>query len=593
MKNLLLFFLLITVASGYAQTQDTTRGSIPSQTELMLGKVGIRIQYHSPAVRGRVIWGGLVTYDQVWVTGAHRATTLEVNTSFEIGGKTLKPGKYALFTIPGKDQWTIVLNTNWDQHLTDEYSEAEDAVRFTVIPENVPHRERLRYSLEKISDMEVKATIHWEKISVSFPVKLLSDKAKYKLPKSKGSGQASMQMHDHGMSHAFSRSLPMNRNGSGTGWLPDNTPMYAWMKSGDTWSTMLHGGLFIRQNWQNINNSKADARQFDAPGWVMGMAQRKTGRNGLLLFRGMLSIDPITVGGDGYPLLFQSGETYDGKPLVNRQHPHDFISELSVGYTQRLNDDVDVSVYIGYPGEPAIGPTAFMHRISSMNNPDAPLGHHWQDATHIIFGVATAGVRYKNFKLEASSFTGREPNEERFNFDRPRFDSYSYRLSFAPSKSIVLQASRAFIKSPEELDPDQDVDRTTASVIFSGKTHHNKTLTAAMVYGFNDEGGHHQESSFLMESNYQVKKLAVYGRYEWIEKSGEELQITIPGEDIFSIQALTLGVNYRIGSWLKTDTAIGVQGTFNFIPSSLESIYGSTPFSFQTYLRIVPRLMEM
>jgi hypothetical protein len=593
MRNIIIVILLLILKSGYAQQTDTTKGSIPSQAELMLGKIGVRIQYYAPAVRGRIIWGGLITYDQVWVTGAHRATTLEINSAFEAGNKVIQPGKYALFTIPGKDQWTIILNKNWDQHLADEYSEAEDVVRFSVTPQVANHRERLKYLLEKSSETEVKASIHWEKILISFPIKLLSSKAKYKLPKSKGPGLTSATTHEHGMSHAFSQSLPMNRNGSGTGWLPDQTPMYAWMKQGDNWSTMLHGEIFIRQNWQNLNNSEAGENQFDVPGWFMGMAQRKIGRNGLLLLRGMISIDPITVGGDGYPLLFQTGETYDGEPLVNRQHPHDFFSELAVGYTQRFSDDIDFTVYVGYPGEPALGPTAFMHRISSINNPNAPLGHHWQDATHIVFGVATAGIRYKNFKLEGSSFTGREPDEHRFDFDEPRFDSYSYRLSFAPSKSIVMQASKGFIKSPESLEPDEDVDRTTASIIFSGKTRNKKTLTAAMVYGYNDSGHGHQESSLLMEANYQIKKINLHGRYEWVEKSDEELQITIPEEELFSIHSLTGGITYKIGSWLKTDTAIGLQGTFNFIPTSLEPVYGTTPFSLQAYLRIVPRLMAM
>src|SRR6185436_11326646 len=137
------------------------------------------------------------------------------------------------------------------------------------------------------------------------------------------------------MTHAFSRNLPMNRNGSGTGWLPDETPMYAWMQHKGSWNYMWHGGLFLRQNWQNFNNNFANGgSQFDAPGWAMGMAQKNVGAKGLLLIRAMVSVDPITVGPSGYPLLFQTGETYQGAPLVNRQHPHDLFSELAVGYTQ-------------------------------------------------------------------------------------------------------------------------------------------------------------------------------------------------------------------------------------------------------------------
>jgi hypothetical protein len=397
----------------------------------------------------------------------------------------------------------------------------------------------------------------------------------------------------HTMTHAFSLSLPMNRNGSGTGWLPDQTPMYAWMKGNDRWSYMMHGAIFIRQSFQNLNNDyRKGGKNFDAPAWMMGMAQYKTKHNGLFLFRAMVSLDPFTVGGNGYPLLFQSGESYKGSPLVNRQHPHDLFSELAVGYTQKVNDDLDVSIYLAYPGEPSVGPTAFMHRISSINNPDAPLGHHWQDATHITFGVATAGVRYKKFKLEASSFTGREPNEERYDFDKPRFDSYSYRLSYAPSDNFVLQASRAFIKSPEEHAPDEDVDRTTASLIYAKRLNDDNHVTGALVWGLNQAGGHHTEHSVLAESNYQVKKLALYGRYEYVEKSPLELQLPALGDEVLPIHAFTLGTNYQLGSWLATSTAIGVQATLNKAPDSLEDSYGKNPLSVEAYLRVIPAIMR-
>lgn len=402
-----------------------------------------------------------------------------------------------------------------------------------------------------------------------------------------------MQMEDenHTMSHAFSLSLPMNRNGSGTAWLPDQTPMYAWMKHKARWSYMAHGAIFLRGNWQNINYSyRNGGRDFDAPTWFMGMAQYKTKSNGLFLFRAMMSLDPITVGLDGYPLLFQSGESYKGEPLKNRQHPHDLFSELAVGYTQKINDDFDVSLYLAYPGEPALGPTAFMHRISSVNNPDAPLGHHWQDATHITFGVATLGIRYKKFKLEGSSFTGREPDEERYGFDKPRFDSYSYRLSYAPTANFVMQASRASLRNPEA--DGEDVARTTASVIYGKRIGDVKHLTATAAWGFNDAGGHHKEHSFLVEGNYQIDRLAVYGRVEVVEKSPQEL-LDIPSldDDVVPIQAFTLGSNYRLGSWFGANTALGFQATLNKAPAELSPYYGPTPLSMQAYVRIIPSLL--
>jgi hypothetical protein len=238
---------------------------------------------------------------------------------------------------------------------------------------------------------------------------------------------ASMEHDDHtamqhdmdmgNMSHSFSLHLPMQRNGSGTAWLPDASPMYGYMYHSPKWMYMLHGNLFLRYTNQDFSNkgSRGDAK-FDAPNWAMFMGQTKIGKNGLFHFSTMVSLDPVTER-TGYPLLFQSGETYKGKPLVDRQHPHDLFSELSAGYSQALSNKSDVFIYVGYPGEPALGPVAFMHRPSSLDNPDAPITHHWLDATHITFGVATVGVRYGNFRIEGSSFTGREPGEMRFNFD--------------------------------------------------------------------------------------------------------------------------------------------------------------------------------
>jgi len=595
-KTILSFIFFVITQLGFSQAQDTTRGSIPSIAELAIGKARIRVSYYSPAVRGRVIWGGLVPYDQVWVTGAHSATAIEFGVPVSIGGKEIKAGKYALFTVPSKNEWTIIINKNFEQHLADDYSEKDDVVRIKAPPQESPPKERLRYYIRQVDETTMEVVIAWDKIKVSFPVKLMSTKPSYKIPKSTSFGALNKNATMPGMkmmTHAFSKSLPMNRNGSGTGWNPDATPMYAWMKSKNAWNYMVHGSLFIRQNWQNLNNNYENGgRQFDETGWAMGMAQRSVGKNGLFLFRTMLSIDPLTIGGNGYPLLFQTGESYQGKPLVNRQHPHDLFSELAIAYTHRINNDIDASAYVGYPGEPALGPTAFMHRISSINNPDAPLGHHWQDATHVTFGVATFGVRYKKFKIEASSFTGREPDENRYNFDQPRFDSYSYRISYAPSPNFVMQASHGYIKSPEALSPGLNVKRTTASVIYSKRRTGNNLLTAAFVWGYNDEVGLHQEQSVLTEVNYQFNRTALYSRYEWVDKSAEELQLTSIGDKLFSIQSLTLGVNRSLASWLKTNIALGAQGAFSFIPSLLETFYGRNPFSAEIYIRIIPQLMK-
>lgn len=397
------------------------------------------------------------------------------------------------------------------------------------------------------------------------------------------------------MSHAFSLHLPMNRNGSGTGWLPDESPMYGYMVHSKKWMYMFHGNIVARYNNQDVGDkgTRGDSK-VDAPNWFMAMGQRKVGSSGLFRFSAMLSLDPL-FGGEGYPLLFQTGETYQGEPLVDRQHPHNFFSELSVAYTQSFTKDLDAFVYFGYPGEPALGPVAFMHRPSSMNIPDSPLGHHWQDATHITFGVATVGFRYKIFKLDGSLFTGREPGEKRYGFDRPRFDSYSYRLTANPSKQLSLQVSRAVIESPEASHPESDVKRTTASVLhalpLSGR---NRSLNSAVIWGYNDSGEDHQENSLTIESNLQLDRFALYGRYENIEKSAGELLLPqFEAHELFQIQALTIGANYTILRKLDTNFSLGAQGSVYMAESALDPIYGNNPAAFQIYLRISPALMTM
>lgn len=401
----------------------------------------------------------------------------------------------------------------------------------------------------------------------------------------------------HGMSHLYSRHLPMSRNGSGTAWLPDATPMYGYMlHSRRQWMFMFHGSLFLRYTNQDLFNSGSRGEDaFSAPNWVMGMAQKQVGRRGLLAFSMMLSADRLTDGGDGYPLLFQSGETWEGEPLIDRQHPHDLFSGLSVGYTHSFTQDIDLTLYAGYPGEPALGPVAFMHRISAWNNPDAPIGHHWQDATHIIFGVGTVGFRYKWLKAEGSIFTGREPDENRFNFDKPRFDSYSYRLMANPTENWAVQVSQAFINEPETTHPGEDVIRTTASVIHSIGWGDEKHLNSTLAYGTNNTGHGHNEHSILLESNWQWNRWALYGRYEWIQKSGEELGYDAPEmhDRNLTINAVTLGSSFRIVQYLNTNLNIGLQATAFVIDGLLKPDYGSFPVAAQVYLRISPGRMGM
>ncbi|MGZ8509673.1 MAG: hypothetical protein ACXWWA_04825 [Chitinophagaceae bacterium] len=420
--------------------------------------------------------------------------------------------------------------------------------------------------------------------------------------KKKPSDKKKMDHTDHSMqrmddmkalpSHAFSRNLPMSRNGSGTAWNPDSSPMYMWMKQTAKTDWMFHGNIFLRYtNTDIFNNGKRGDDRFDAPNWFMAMMNRKVGKKGLLNATAMISLDRLTEGGDGYPLLFQSGETWKGKRLVDLQHPHDLFSALSIGYTQMINKDIDVFGYIGYPGEPALGAPAFMHRVSSMNNPDAPLGHHWQDATHITFGVGTLGFRYKQLKLEGSVFTGREPDEDRYDFDKARFNSYSYRLSYNPSKNWALQFSQGFIEEPEALEPGVNITRTTASVLYAKSIDANKHYSAALIWGLNDKGEDHKEHSLLLEDNYQFGKNALFSRYEFLQKSTEELALEDElGHATFNVHVFSLGYNRSLLQKGVFELTVGSKATINFPAKELKPLYGDLPVGFQVYLQLRPAL---
>lgn len=280
-------------------------------------------------------------------------------------------------------------------------------------------------------------------------------------------------------------------NGSGTGWLPQNTSMYAIHHKLNNWTIMNHGSVYLRYTDQNVNNPENRGENaIDAPNWFMTMWDKDVARVHLVRLRGMISLDPLTEGNDGYPLLFQTGEAFKGQPLIDRQHPHDLFMELSFTWLYHLSTNTSIFSYFGYPGEPALGPTTYMHRPSSEMNADAPLGHHWQDATHITFGVFTLGIIINKFKLDASVFTGREPDENRWNFDRPRFDSYSGRISFRFTPEIASQISAGYLYSPETVHPDINQVRFTSSIETTFRISGKSGLSNTIVYGGNLELEH-------------------------------------------------------------------------------------------------------
>jgi hypothetical protein len=351
---------------------------------------------------------------------------------------------------------------------------------------------------------------------------------------------------------------------------------------------MLHGSISPR--YTDVGSKRGD-RKVDAPNWVMGMYSHPLGERDQLGLRLMMSLDPLTESGYGYPLLFQTGETWHSQPLHDRQHPHDLISELSVAYSHLFTAQTSGYLYLGYPGEPALGPPAFMHRLIDFDLPDAPIGHHWQDATHITWGVATAGINLGNrFKVESSVFNGREPDENRYRPDPLHLDSYSGRISFNPNVNHSFQLSYGFQRNPEGDSINQH--RTTASWLYNRPLGEDANLSTTFSWGQNIlPTAESHSNSFLVEADYQHGRHTYFSRLENIQKSGQEL--VLPEEydsRKFLLGAYTAGFLYDVTHGRGIDTGVGGAITVNTLPSDLKPFYGSqtAPVSFQILLRLRP-----
>jgi hypothetical protein len=385
--------------------------------------------------------------------------------------------------------------------------------------------------------------------------------------------------------------IPMERTGSGTSWLPDASPMHAYHTMAGKWELMVHGVAFGMYDKQG---SRRGDEQFSSVNWGMLMATRELS-GGRLQLRGMLSAEPWTVGGRGYPLLLQTGETFQGQPLHDRQHPHDLLMELAGLYEHALTDRLGVSLYVAPVGEPAIGPVAYPHRPSAMNDPMAPLGHHWQDATHITFGVLTAGLYTHSLRLEGSIFNGREPEENRTNFDYKgrSFDSYAARLTWNPSSHWSLSGSYAYLESPEGNRPDESLHRINASIMNGHTFGQHGELATTFVFGANrHSGADHLEPSYLLESNLELGGAhSLFGRAEYVKKGAADLVLGATGPaGEFNIASLVGGYVYEFDRAGNVRTGIGGRASINFIPSGLEPYYGSrTPRGFAFYVRFRPQ----
>jgi hypothetical protein len=374
----------------------------------------------------------------------------------------------------------------------------------------------------------------------------------------------------------------MMRDGSGTSWQPDSTPMegFDWASGG--WSGMVHG--YVDLVYDDQSGPRGDTKTF-SESMLMVMGQHAVG-SGTLTLRSMFSLDPA-MGADGYPLLLQTGETADGVvPLIDRQHPHNLFMELAGVYSAPLGGRWSTFLYVGYPGEPALGPVNFMHRFSGMDDPAAPITHHWMDSTHITFGVLTEGVVHGPWKLEGSVFNGREPDQFRWGFNPLRLDSYSGRLSFNPTPDWALQVSYGYIHSPEQLAPDVSQHRVTASATYNRPLKGGNWQTT-FSWGRNyDEPGARLDG-LLLESAVNFGRQTLFARAETVQKDELFLAPSPFAGQVFRVSELSLGYVYDLPVAKHVALGLGVAGTVNVVPAVIGPAYGGeNPTGLMPFLRL-------
>jgi hypothetical protein len=382
------------------------------------------------------------------------------------------------------------------------------------------------------------------------------------------------------------------REASGTAWLPDTTPMYGVQQQAGAWQLMWHGNAFAQFLHESGDRGNDQAGSIN---WFMGMA-RRSARGGRLGFRGMMSLEPWTIGGCGYPDLLASGERCEGEAIHDRQHPHDLFMELAAEYDRPLRGTLRWQLYGGLSGEPALGPVAYPHRVSAMPNPLAPLSHHWLDATHITFGVITAGLSRDRWKAEASVFNGREPDEHRADFDFGALDSVSARLWFAPAPSVVLQVSAGHLNEAEaghDGGPRIDVDRVTASATYHRQLRTDSLWATTIAWGRNEEANK-ATHAFLVETNLTLDERDTwFGRFEVGGKWPSDLDVH-DLDEVLTVAKVQAGYTRYLDAWHHLKPGFGGSLSAGFVPESLEPVYGRrVNVGFGLFVTLRPAAHEM
>jgi hypothetical protein len=366
-------------------------------------------------------------------------------------------------------------------------------------------------------------------------------------------------------------------DGSGTARLPGNEgPMRGLHFMSGDWMLMAHGTVSLQ--YTDHKGPRGNSKTY-ITSMAMLSAERETDW-GKVQFKSMLSLEPA-MDPSGYPNLFATGETAGGLPLVDRQHPHDLFMEL----TARVDVNAGPGsfyLYGGPVGEPALGPSAFMHRGSAANNPEPPITHHWFDSTHITYGVVTAGYSSRKFQIEASAFRGQEPDERRWNIETPRLDSWSVRATVNPTRNWSVQASYGELKQPEANHPGENEHRFTASAHYG-----RGGLSAMAAFSAKKRVPGDTLTALLGEVNWDMDTHnSLFGRIENVANDELFPDHLNPLHDVkFRVTKFQAGYarHLPVGPF---DLALG--GSINTYakPAVLDAAYGNKPWGYTVFARI-------
>jgi hypothetical protein len=376
---------------------------------------------------------------------------------------------------------------------------------------------------------------------------------------------------------------------SGTSQNPGSASLPMLMRPDGAWMLSLMGQAFL------VDTQQSHPRGGDklySTNWIMGAAGHPL-LGGSLLLETMLSLEPATITNRRYPELFQTGETAYGIPLVDAQHPHNFVMGLGAHYAHRVGDAAMLHLYYAPVGDPALGPVAYPHRASAQELPEAPIGHHWEDSTHISDNVVTAAFEYKWVRLEASGFYGTEPGENRWIIEWGPMNSYSSRLSVAPNKNWEAQFSAGRLTHPEDDQPG-DIVRTTASVAYT-RPRPQGAWASSLVWGRNHETLTGRNlNAYLLETLYPLtRRNFLTGRIELVDKDelfedqpALEAALDRSAGSTFRVQAYTAGYTRDIAQFRDAETGLGMNVTAYAIPAAIQPYYRAHPWGVNVFLRV-------